>query len=101
MSEGKVIEIKGREKLLPLKEKKGRYCAHKSVEVDPDERVLTCTSCGAYIDAFGYVLQLAYNERNTVSWIAILDKEKKQLEEERDKLKQQVAYLKSQVRKFG
>lgn len=99
--EGKVIEIKQREKLLPLKEKKGNYCAHKSVEVDPDARVLSCAKCGAYIDPFGYILQLAYQERNIHAHIELAKKEYNQLAEERDKLKSQISYLRSQAKKLN
>lgn len=97
--EGKIIQVKFRDKLLPIA-KKERYCDHKSVEVEPDARILSCVKCGAFIDPFEYILQLAYKERNVHGWIDQLEDERKQLWDERDKLKSQVSYLRTQVKKL-
>lgn len=101
MEEGKIIDIKIREKFLPIVKKEHGYCDHKYTEVDPDERTLNCTKCGAYIDPFNYVLGLAYEERNIHQWIEILTKERSDLFDEKEKLKREVSYLRSQKKKLN
>ncbi len=99
MSEGKLIEVKFREKLLPITERKN-YCDHHNVEVDPEARILSCVKCEAFVDPFEYILQLAYNERSVHAWIEQLEKERQQLWNERDKLKSQVSYWRRELKKL-
>jgi hypothetical protein len=98
--ETQVIEIKSREPKLPITERKN-YCSHESVEVDPEARILSCAKCDVFIDPFEYILQLAYKERSIHQWIKMLDGERKQLWDEKDKLKSQVSYLRSQLKKLN
>jgi vacuolar-type H+-ATPase subunit I/STV1 len=38
-------------------------CKHHSVEVGSKKRIVVCTACGEYLDAFEILLQYAYDER--------------------------------------
>jgi excinuclease UvrABC ATPase subunit len=101
MEEGKLIEVKFRQKMLPITERKGNYCTHYTVEVDSEARILSCEKCGVFLDPFQYILDLAYKERSIHAWIDMLEKERNELFEEKEKLKQQVSYLRSQAKKLN
>lgn len=80
---GELIEIKDFN--IPARRKRGKHCWHKHINVDAEQRIIECRSCGAVLDAFdwlrnwaqeGWNLEYAYEK---LQWQ--IDQKRKELEE--------------------
>jgi len=58
-----------------VKEKADKYCVHKLIEVDQDERQIRCRTCNAIVDPIDYIVSLATEEKNYFSHIRFLKEE--------------------------
>lgn len=106
--ENKTIVFKKRDRELPIKDRKEPHCSHNNVEVDEDERVLSCATCGAKLSAFDWILREAKRETNSLTQIhhtkELIKKTKMEyfeLQEEVQKLRAEKSRLKTYVAKIN
>lgn len=101
MSETKIIHLKPNSDgdIRTFTIHKGKFCTHKAVEVDVDEREVRCQRCNAVVDAFDYVLSLASEENTHFFNLDQLKKNIKSLQLEQERLEKNVRNLKARIRR--
>lgn len=77
-----------------------KFCAHKLIEVDVDEREIRCRKCQAKIDSFDWIVWQAQNNVNVnmeadmlIKQVASLTEQKERLQRDLSKLKSELKYL--------
>lgn len=71
-----------------------RYCDHKRVVVDRQERDVRCEDCGSKVDAFDYILSWANQQHRYEMEVEYKKRELAKLQGEIDELKRSVSYVK-------
>jgi hypothetical protein len=72
-----------------------KFCAHKLIEVDVDEREIRCRKCQAKIDSFDWIVWQAQNNETDMltKEIVSLTEQKERLQRDLSKLKSELKYL--------
>ena len=74
------------------------YCAHRHFEVSMREADVSCTDCGAQLDPWTVLRDLATKHEGLWGWVAQMERTKKDLADEIEALKKQKASLRSSLR---
>ncbi len=99
MSDEKIISFNVSPSYTFRVKEKTECIIHKQVEVDEDARRIFCKKCGVEIDPFSFILTLAYEERQYFWSFEHLRRERDKLQQELDKLKNQVTYQRAKLKK--
>lgn len=81
--------------------KRGKFCPHTQAEVDEYARIVTCAKCGAPLDPFGVVLNLAREENRFGVSIQRLRAEQKRLSDSVEDLKREERNTRARLRRLG
>jgi len=83
-----------------FKLKRGKYCPHTQSSVDRYQRIVECVKCGALLDPFDVVLDLAQEEDRYTTSIQRLRKENERLDKDIQELKRQERNAKARLRRL-
>ncbi|MBP0998457.1 hypothetical protein J8629_15500 [Serratia fonticola] len=84
-----------------LLEKEGSFCPHPSYTINEHDRQVKCKKCGAVIDHFELLMQIAKKETRLANDVSALRMEEKQRRVNIEKLIQIERNAKSRIRKAG
>lgn len=84
-----------------LLEKDGEFCLHPGFTINEHDRQVKCKKCGAVIDHFELLMQIAKRETRLANDVSMLRKEEKQRRLNIDKLIQIERNAKARIRKSG
>lgn len=76
------------------------YCDHPQVEIWEHYRLVKCRRCGRTLDAFNFLVEKGKQEKCHFSNLKWLKHEIKQVEENKETLKKEIAKLKAEKRKL-
>lgn len=77
-----------------------KYCSHDQVEIWEHHRLVKCRRCGQTLDAFDFLVQKGKQENCHFSNLKWLKQEIKNMQENKETLKKEIANLKAQRRKL-
>ncbi|HGM7072178.1 TPA: hypothetical protein ACKQDX_002116 [Serratia marcescens] len=84
-----------------LLEEDGKFCLHPGFTINEHDRQVKCKKCGAVIDHFELLMQIAKRETRLANDVSMLRKEEKQRRLNIDKLIQIERNAKARIRKSG
>jgi len=94
-------EADPREKVNFLLENEGRFCLHPGYTITEHDRQVKCKKCGAVIDHFDLLMQIAKRETHLANDVSELRREEKQRRQNIEKLIQIEKNAKSRIRRSG
>ncbi len=71
-----------------------RYCSHRQIAVNEEDRTVACGTCGKVLDPVGVLLEYARRERNWQSWDQATNAKERELAE----LKEEEAKVKARLK---
>ena len=83
---------------VALKPGRSRGCRHKQVDVDPGERTVECSRCGAVIDPFDAILMIADEWEGLDAWARRRERERDEAFAKTKELKAEEKRLKARIR---
>lgn len=98
----KIIDIGSLKQVRALTPKNENFqCNHRNVLVDAEKREIECSVCGAIIDSFDYIFNVALKEEKYFSQYQYYKKESEMLILQRNRLVDEIKSLNAKKRRIA
>jgi len=77
-----------------------RVCKHRKIEIDVEDRIIECSTCGAAVDAIEWLVRNTQAWRNANADYKATKDEVRRLERDQASLKREVKNLKAQEKRW-
>ncbi len=79
----------------------GRHCRHRAKRLDPSVRTVSCSECGAVLDPFDSLMDIARDHVNQRAAREVLARDKQRLQGQLAELKREVGSAKARKRRLA